>query len=302
MIGVHTRSGACAALVLLSACAGQTSAPAPVDVSEAPPPESPAAPTNHAGTDHDEAGRDGVASEPPAPEGMVLIPAGSFLVGPGRTDPESGTYVPPTRRVHLDPYYIDRLEVSAGDYTACVDAGTCRPASTADYWCTARHPKKLAKHPINCLLFEDARTYCEWAGKRLPTELEWEKAARGEDGRAYPWGNEPPDRVTTGRTSECRGTRTVPRGCSPWDASPYGLMDMASNEAEWVLMWPSDVELVDGLAIEQATEAGTRGGSWNVSDRWWRNVGTRHHGSAPNKRYEMYAPWGMRCAQDVAAP
>lgn len=283
--------------------AEEAATPKPATPESEPEPE-PSSGAESAPSESADAAEDAVAkaepvAPPPAPEGMVLIPAGPFIMGPGDWDRATKVYTPPTDRVHLDAYYMDRLEVSAGAYAECVDAGGCRPATRTNYWCTAPKGKKLANHPINCLDWEDARAYCEWAGKRLPTELEWEKAARGEDGRRFPWGNERVRDVVQERPKQCRGLRTVPRDCSPWDESPYGLMDMADNESEWVMAWPETVELTEGLRPEDATEVGFRGGSWNVGANWWGGVGTRHHGVAPNKRFEMYAPWGMRCAQSI---
>ena len=121
----------------------------------------------------------------PELEGMVLVPAGEFLMG--RESPDSASDEAPEHRVWLDAYYIDRTEVTNAQFKAFCDA-TQRLYPNTPMWDTEYFQKP--EYPVINITYDQARAYCAWAGKRLPTEAEWEKAARGTDGRLYPWGNE----------------------------------------------------------------------------------------------------------------
>jgi formylglycine-generating enzyme required for sulfatase activity len=158
---------------------------------------------------------------------MVLVPAGEFLLG----SPESIGLEDehPQRRIVLDAFAIDRTEVTVAAYQACeaakiCDAPRCKKKS--------HEPETRADHPVVCVTWEQARRYCEWAGKRLPTEAEWEKAARG--GR-FPWGAAEPT-CELARFSGC-GEGTSPVGSANKGASPFGALDMAGNVWEWVGDW-----------------------------------------------------------------
>ena len=122
---------------------------------------------------------------------MDLVPAGCFVMG---SPPSEGIYDEhPAHEVCLDAYYIDRYEVTVERYERCVRAGACSLdhfLDAGDDWCNYANGQR--DHPMNCVSWFGMREYCEWAGKRLPTEAEWEKAARGTDGRTYPWGEEEP--------------------------------------------------------------------------------------------------------------
>ena len=142
----------------------------------------------------------------------------------------------PYHEVYLDSYYIDVTEVTAADYAACVSAGGCTAAGSGAYATYQVAGKE--SHPINYVDWYQAEAYCIWAGKRLPTEAEWEKAARGADGRKYPWGNESPT-CDVAVTSGCPGDTQPVCSVSPAGDSPYGLCDMAGNVFEWVADWYS---------------------------------------------------------------
>lgn len=125
-----------------------------------------------------------VPAEPQTPEipGMAYIPPGSFIAG-------GASQGQPEVHITLGGYYIDRLETSVDEYAECVDAGVCRPPKGCSRFCTWKKRERTGDHAVNCLGHRDAVAYCDWRGKRLPNELEWEKAARGTDGRLLPWGD-----------------------------------------------------------------------------------------------------------------
>lgn len=155
---------------------------------------------------------------------MVLIPAGTFSMGSDR------------RSVYLNDFYIAKYPVTNKQFQAFLEVTGYRPTDAEarrflSHWRGRRCPKKLAQHPVVFVSWLDAWAYCKWAGRRLPTEAEWEKAARGEDGRKYPWGRvEPTARhANFGRASG--GTVRVDQ--HPEGASPYGIVSLAGNVGEW---------------------------------------------------------------------
>jgi len=171
------------------------------------------------------------------PDGMVYIPPGTFLMGlteaMRREEEKHQNKYPPQQLVTLTKAYcIDKTEVTAGAYRKCVAAGVCRRNS-----CNAKYDDTL-DHPMNCMSWGEADTYCRWMNKRLPTEAEWEYAARGKKGARHPWGNTKPDDTKlwySGSTQ--RGLHTAPVGSFPKGASPFGLLDMEGNVGEWVNDW-----------------------------------------------------------------
>ena len=185
-----------------------------------------------------------VASSPIAPSPrldvpMVKIKRGSFTMG---CPPAAATVCEadekPAHGVELSPYEIDVYEVTTGQYMACVNAKACPPVTHArkDALCHDQFQPEYNKRPVVCMAAEHATAYCKWRGKRLPTEAEWERAARGDrqspDGgeRLYPWGDQTPneDRACVRANSPCDV------GTHPEGVSAYGLHDMAGNAAEWV--------------------------------------------------------------------
>jgi formylglycine-generating enzyme required for sulfatase activity len=226
---------------------------------------------------------------------MVLIPAGSFEMGDKYHS--SGK---PIHTVTLDAYRIDQYEVTNAQYAACVQAGACRPPGDCSYWGELTyHDADKADHPVTCVDWNDAQAYCEWRGGRLPTEAEWEKAARGTDGRTYPWGEAPPN-CSRAQYGDC-GDGTVPVGSKSAGASPYGVHNMAGNVGEWVADWYDDDYYARSPAHNpQGPDSGSykvrRGGDWFISAGFLR-AGTRFIEGHPGRRSNRV---GFRCVMPVS--
>jgi eukaryotic-like serine/threonine-protein kinase len=188
---------------------------------------------------------------------MMCVPAGEFIMGASETDPEAGEDEKPQHRVLLNAFWIDQTEVTNADFARCMTDGDCQPkiyeTSALTYTPYSIHPD-YQNHPALIYIASDAADYCRWAGKRLPTEAEWEKAARGTEGRLYPWGNRldctranyyicnhvleyDPKGPRCGYSSYCR---TASVEDYPTGASPYGVLNMSGNVWEWVSDWYSE--------------------------------------------------------------
>ena len=178
------------------------------------------------------------------PEGMVLIPSGEFTIGTNQIDEENhalalGLNKPwfadesPERRIDTPDYYIDRFEVTNLQYFIFCQATDHKPPR---YWKGQKFPEGQDLLPVTEVNYFDASAYAKWAGKRLPNELEWEKAARGRAGFIYPWGDDfLPDVANLSLSPRAKaGQGLKPVGSFPRGASPYGVHDMAGNAWEWV--------------------------------------------------------------------
>jgi formylglycine-generating enzyme required for sulfatase activity len=241
------------------------------------------------------------------PPDMILIPAGTFQMG---CDPAHNAGIEcradelPLHSVYLDAYRMDRTEVTNVQYRACVQAGECtEPMRLVDDLARDYYPNRLYNfYPVIRVTRSQAEAFCMWAGKRLPTEAQWEKAARGADPiRTYPWGDETPDcshANYNAYTYGClAGTNSV--GSYPQGASPYGVMDMAGNVAEWVSDWWSDAYYASSPRDNPTGPAtGTfgvvRGGGWRMTRSDLRTSGRT--GWAPDFDY---GELGFRCAAAV---
>ncbi len=161
---------------------------------------------------------------------MILVPAGPFTMGADRGGQEDEH---PLHEVTLAAFWLDKTEVTNEAYQRCVDAKVCRPHDPKSSQLNkfgGDEAFRAPQQPISSISWEEARTYCQWLGKRLPREAEWEKAARGTDARKYPWGNDPPDATRAVYGS----SRTAAVGSRPAGAGPYGHLDMAGNVWEWL--------------------------------------------------------------------
>ena len=241
---------------------------------------------------------------------MILVPAGDFKMGCNHwvdsecdegLESEPGFNEEPFHRVYLDAFYIDKFEVTHGQYDECVNAG----AFQAIY-----KSREFASEfqPVNTVKWNQARTYCEWAGKRLPTEAEWEKALRGPDGRKYPWGNPGDDEKIDCSRAVMKDVKTNKGGCgrgSTWEVgskpagiSFYGAYDMLGNAAEWCSdFWDFHYYQTSPARNPKGPEGGythsLRGGDW-LSEPGELRASARGYGYA-----ESGSRAGIRCARDA---
>jgi serine/threonine-protein kinase len=222
-----------------------------------------------------------VVSIPFNPAEEILIPAGSFQMGCDSSNPAEtcSSDEQPLHTVTLSAYSIDKYEVTNARYKACVDAGGCTaPAggvtsyTRSPYYGTSTY----ADYPVVWVTWHQASAFCAWAGKRLPTEAEWEKAARGSNGtRKYPWGDSAPDCTKlnyyhyNGVSYEYCVGDTSRVGSYPSGASPYGVMDMSGNVWEWVNDWYGIYSVSPGVNPQGPSTGWSRvlrGGSWGGYD------------------------------------
>jgi formylglycine-generating enzyme required for sulfatase activity len=198
---------------------------------------------------------------------MLYVPAGTFSMGSETSSDER-----PIHAVNLSAYYMDKYEVTNAAYKRCVEAGVCDPPRQSNSNTRSAYygNPEFDEHPVIYVDWNMAKTYCEWRGARLPTEAEWEKAARGTDGRTYPWGNASPKDTLLNYNRNVGDTTKV--GNYLDGVSPYGMYDMAGNVWEWVNDWhDSSYYQSSPSSNPQGPTSGQyrvlRGGAWynNVS-------------------------------------
>lgn len=241
---------------------------------------------------------------------MVYVPGGEFLMGAADWDDQALDDERPQHLLYLDAYWIDKTEVTNAMYARCVQAEACNPPVNTGSSTRASYFNDLAfeHYPVVYVSWIDASAYCAWAGRRLPSEAEWEKAARGADGRLYAWGNQS---VSGGLLNFCDKNcpkdwrlvdiddgfaDTAPVGNYPAGASPYGALDMAGNVWEWVADWYAadyyaQSSMENPLGPASGDKRVLRGGSWD-DDLAHVRVTVRYS-LDPN---EGFGYFGFRCA------
>lgn len=222
---------------------------------------------------------------------MVFVPAGEFIMG--SNDGESDEQ--PVHTVYLDDYWIDQTEVTNAMYAKCVEDGGCMPPDLIRSYNRDSYfnNHEFDNYPTIYVPWSNANAYCLWAGRRLPTEAEWEKAARGTDARRYVWGNETPSSSFLNYAYIVGDTTEV--GNYPNGVSPYGAYDMAGNVWEWVNDW-YDINYYDTSPSQNPNGPSSgeykvlRGGAWNI--------GNIVHPSSRNKTHPANLIYniGFRCA------
>ncbi|MDP2778343.1 MAG: SUMF1/EgtB/PvdO family nonheme iron enzyme, partial [Anaerolineales bacterium] len=169
-----------------------------------------------------------------AKDGMtqLFIPSGTFSMGGLDVYQQSNEL--PAHEVYLNAFWVDQVEVTNGMYNLCVRAGSCRPPArnSSDNRLEYFGNPEFQDYPVVHVAWYDAHIYCQWAERRLPTEAEWEHAARGDDKRNFPWGDEPPNEYNSNSLNIVGDTSRV--GSYAEGASPFGALDMAGNVWEWV--------------------------------------------------------------------
>lgn len=222
---------------------------------------------------------------------MVFIPSGEFIMGIKSASSDER----PSHNVYLDSYWIDQTEITNGMYNVCVSDGVCGAPANETYF----QNDKYTNHPVVHVNWNQAQDYCVWTGRRLPTEAEWEKAARGLDERTFPWG-EGID-CTKAQFGWCDESSMLAVGSKPKGASLYSVLDMAGNVWEWVADWYQEDYFSDSQA-QNPTGPLTgntrviRGGGWDSDDSDLR-ISNRYD-IYPESNYNNI---GFRCAMNDAS-
>ena len=232
---------------------------------------------------------------------MVYVPAGNFLMGSTESDPIAYPNEKPQHTVYLDAFWIDQTDVTNAMYAKCVSAGACyQPVDISPLV----HPygnSQFDNYPVIYVRWTMADAYCKWAGRQLPTEAQWEKAARGTDGRIYTWGNDAPNKTLLNYNLDVGDTTAV--GSYPKGASPYGALDMAGNAWQWVADWYSDAYYQNSptsnpLGPDSGQCRVLRGGSWDI---------TQYHIGSANRSYadpeaNPSFDYSFRCSRSSTSP
>jgi serine/threonine-protein kinase len=217
---------------------------------------------------------------------MVYVPGGEFMMGSAGGD----AFERPPHRVSVKPFFIDLYEVSCADYALFVEQTGHSPPPG---WVGGRYPPGDARRPVTYVSWDDAVAYAEWAGRRLPTEAEWEFAAKGTDGRSYPWGTE--WQVGMANVGRVGGGGLADVG-SFEGVSPFGVYDMVGNAWEWTASTPDAYPGGAPLASKLGDFRVIRGGSWSTSKE---QATTTYRGYLSHDSRETDKT-GFRCAGDAA--
>jgi len=231
------------------------------------------------------------------PNEMALIPAGEFIMGTDERLPDEG----PEHKVYLDAFYIDKYEVTNLQYKKFIDATNHKSPSN---FTNRTYPDGKVDHPVTYVNWYDATDYCTWAGKRLPNDQEWEKAARGTDGRTYPWGdtfdvtkaNMPQRWITLKQDGD-----TTPAGAFEGGKSVYGLYDMSGNVWEWTSSWyepyPGNTRITENYGEKYKT---LKGGSWWDCSFYKCGLSAPTYNRSFFMRTTKNKSFGFRCAKDAS--
>jgi formylglycine-generating enzyme required for sulfatase activity len=234
---------------------------------------------------------------------MIYVPGGEFRMGTSLIDLAARAHM-----VALDGFWIDQTEVTNAQYHRCVEAGACSAPTTCHWGEPTYDDGTKADHPVVCVSWQSAHAYCTWVEARLPTEAEWEYAARGPEGPIYPWGDE----LDGSRLNSCDihcphedqkvdafddgYARTAPVGAYPAGASWCGALDMAGNVWEWVADWHAPYRFTrqtNPTGPESGSERVLRGGSWWDYDAHGFLRADNRHPYEPRAAHDIV---GFRCA------
>lgn len=235
---------------------------------------------------------------------MVYIPAGPFWMGAREDDEQAQLQEKPLHEVFIDGFWLDKTLVTNELYMRCVESGQCTPPVYFNQLESNFSKAEYLDYPVVYINWDQAKIYCHTVGRRLPTEAEWEKAARGIDGRLYPWGDEPPNGELANFNDAYIGVGPVGRYLK--GASPYGVLDMAGNVREWVYDWYSEYYYGELTASEvpinptgpaEGTEKVLRGGSFTDTEIYLRTTSRLKH--VPHSPGDNR---GFRCALSDVSP
>jgi formylglycine-generating enzyme required for sulfatase activity len=230
---------------------------------------------------------------------MAYIPAGEFVMGSPEGEGKSNEH--PQHKVYLDGFYIDRYEVTFKDFEEYLDTNPDQHPTITGWYDRKARPDMTHK-PIFGLQWKRCKKYCEWKNKRLPTEAEWERVAKGQENRAYPWGDEPPDDHRANFGNCCfiqRGKVLSPVGSFDQGKTPEMVFDLGGNVAEWVYDWYdkkyySKSPNKNPKGPEKGKYHVIRGGAWNSLPMYLRS--SSRYGDSDAKDYYGI---GCRCAKSA---
>jgi formylglycine-generating enzyme required for sulfatase activity len=222
---------------------------------------------------------------------MVYVPGGECWVGSDESDPQAGTAEKPRSKVSLDAFWIDRTEVTNAQYRRCEEAGSCSPPNSKrsgtieEYYGNPEHDD----YPVVNVTWRQTQAYAEWVGGRLPTEAEWEYAARGQEGRTYPWGERVPDESLLNYGNNVRDARSV--GTYPEGQSWCGALDMGGNVWEWTQskFWEYPYDATDGRDDLHGDDGRVlRGGAFDNDRKYVRCAWRRINGPDDHDEYSGF--------------